>query len=175
MAVGCTLEGRVLRIESAEVLGGFEGFEGFLESGGPWVCGMDFSFGQPRPFVEALDRPSNWEGYVGKVSRLSKEEFEGAIKGQMAGRPKGDKYHYRLADRHPGSSSAMRLFREPVGKIFYRGAPCLLSSSVSVEPAVQGGASARRWRRTRWWSPGVSWAKGATRATGAKSRCPSRG
>jgi hypothetical protein len=40
--VGCTLEGRVLRIESAEVLGGFEGFEGFLESGGPWVCGMDF-------------------------------------------------------------------------------------------------------------------------------------
>jgi hypothetical protein len=54
-AVGCTLEGRVLRIESAEVLGDFEGFEGFLESGGPWVCEMDFSFGQPRPLVEALD------------------------------------------------------------------------------------------------------------------------
>jgi hypothetical protein len=40
--VGCTLEGRHLRVESAEILGGFEEFEGFLEHGGPWVCGMDF-------------------------------------------------------------------------------------------------------------------------------------
>lgn len=140
MAVGCTLEGRVLRVESAEVLGDFEGFEGFLESSGPWVCGMDFSFGQSRPLVEALDWPSNWEGYVGQVSRLSKEEFEGAIKGQMAGRPKGDKYHYRLADRCSGSSSAMRLFRVPVGKMFYRGAPRLLSSSVSVKPCRPRGS-----------------------------------
>ncbi len=134
MAVGCTLEGDTLRIESAEVLGGFGEFEGFLEKGGPWVCGMDFPFGQPRPLVEALGWPGTWEGYVGKVSRLPKEEFEGAIKDYMAGRPKGGKYHYRLADRRSGSSSAMRLFRVPVGKMFYRGAPLLLSSGVSVEP-----------------------------------------
>ena len=59
VAVECTLEDRVLRVEGAEVLGGFEGFERFLESGGPWVCGMDFPFGQPRPFVEALGWPSS--------------------------------------------------------------------------------------------------------------------
>ena len=140
IAVGCALENRILRVEDAGVLGGFEEFEGFLERGGPWVCGMDFPFGQPRPLVEALGWPPSWEGYVGKVSRLSKEEFEGAIKGHMAGRPKGDKYHYRLADRRSGSSSAMRLFRVPVGKMFYRGAPRLLSSGVSVEPCRPNGS-----------------------------------
>ncbi|HZY57850.1 MAG TPA: DUF429 domain-containing protein, partial [Rubrobacteraceae bacterium] len=75
-----------------------------------------------------------WEGYVGEVSKLSKEEFEDAIRGHMAGRPKGGKYHYRLADRRSGSSSAMMLFRVPVGKMFYRGAPRLLHFDVSVEP-----------------------------------------
>jgi hypothetical protein len=140
VAVGCALEGRVLRVESTEVLRGFEGFEGFLESGGPWVCGLDFPFGQPRALVEALGWPRAWEGYVGKVSRLSKEEFECAIKSHMAGRPKGAKYHYRLADRRSGSSSAMRLFRVPVGKMFYRGAPRLLSSSVSIEPSRPTGS-----------------------------------
>jgi hypothetical protein len=121
VAVECTLEDRGLRVEGAEVLDGFEGFERFLESGGPWVCGMDCPFGQPRPFVEALGWPSSWEGYVRTVSRLSREEFEDTIKGHIAGRPKGRKYHYRLADRRSGSSSAMMLFRVPVGKMFYQG------------------------------------------------------
>ena len=138
--VGCALKDSILHVESTEVLGGFEGFERFLEKGGPWACGMDFPFGQPRPLIEALAWPETWEGYVGKVSRLSKEEFEAAIKGHMAGRPEGSKYHYRLADRRSGSSSAMRLFRVPVGKMFYRGAPLLLSADVSVEPCRPTGS-----------------------------------
>ncbi len=140
IAVGCTLERGTLCVEVAEVFTGFEQFEGFLKSSGPWVCGMDFPFGQPRPLVEALGWPRAWEGYVGKVSHLSKEEFEGAIKGHMAGRPKGGKYHYRLADRRSGSSSAMMLFRVPVGKMFYQGAPRLLRSDVSVEPCRPTGS-----------------------------------
>ena len=138
--VACTLGDGKLRVESAEVLGGFEEFERFLGLGGPWACGMDFPFGQPRPLLEALAWPETWEGYVGKISRLSKEEFESAIKGHMAGRPEGSKYHYRLADRRSGSSSAMRLFRVPVGKMFYRGAPLLLSADVSVEPCRPTGS-----------------------------------
>ena len=138
--VGCALKDSILHVESTEVLGGFEEFERFLGSGGPWACGMDFPFGQPRPLIEALAWPETWEGYVGKVSRLSKEEFEAAIKGHMAGRPEGSKYHYRLADRRSGSSSAMRLFRVPVGKMFYRGAPLLLSADVSVEPCRPTGS-----------------------------------
>jgi len=139
--VGCALEGRALRLEEAEALSSFDEFEGFLERGGPWVCGMDFPFGQPRALVEALGWPRSWEGYVGKVSRLPKEEFERAIKNHMAGRPVGGKYHYRLADRRSGSSSAMMLFRVPVGKMFYQGAPRLLNSSVSIEPCRPPAAS----------------------------------
>ena len=137
--VGCTLEGRTLRPESSETLTSFEELEGFLAAGGPWVCGMDFPFGQPRDLVEALGWPPSWEGYVGKVSRLSKEEFEDSIKADMAKRPPGAKFRYRLADRRSRSTSAMRLFRVPVGKMFYRGAPLLLRSGVSVEPCRPTG------------------------------------
>lgn len=131
VAVGCAFDGRDLRVERAEALGGFDQFEAFLESDGPWVCGMDFPFGQPRSLVEALGWPANWEGYVGKVSRLSKAEFEEAIRADMATRPAGAKYRYRLADRRSHSSSAMMLFRVPVGKMFYQGAPRLFQSRVS--------------------------------------------
>ena len=132
--VGCTLEGHTLRPENAEILTSFEELEGFLATEGPWVCGMDFPFGQPRGLLEALGWPPSWEGYVGKVSRLPKDEFEEAIKADMAKRPPGAKFRYRLADRRSRSTSAMRLFRVPVGKMFYRGAPLLLRSGVSVEP-----------------------------------------
>jgi len=137
--LGCTLEGDTLRVEDSETLTGFGGFEGFLQRRGPWVCGMDFPFGQPRSLVVALGWPESWEGYVGEVGRLPKEEFEEEIRADMATRPAGRKWRYRLADRRSGSSSAMMLFRVPVGKMFYQGAPRLLASGVRVEPCRRNG------------------------------------
>lgn len=112
----------------------FEGFEDFLRLPGPWVCGIDFPFGQPKSLIEALCWPTGWEGYVGKVGSMTKEEFENAIRADMASRPKGSKWRYRLADKRSGSSSAMMLFRVPVGKMFFKGAPRLLASDVSIVP-----------------------------------------
>jgi hypothetical protein len=134
VALGCALEDAVLRVEGAEEMTHLAGFENFLRRPGPWVCGMDFPFGQPRSLVSALGWPEGWEGYVGEVAGLSKAEFEEAIRADMARRPAGSKYRYRLADRRSGSSSAMMLFRVPVGKMFYRGAPRLLEAGVRVEP-----------------------------------------
>ena len=134
VALRCTLRDGVLRVEDDEVLPSFSEFEAWLETPGPWVCGMDFPFGQPRSLVEALGWPGDWEGYVEKVSRMGKEAFEAAIRADMASRPYGEKWRYRLADRRSGSSSAMMLFRVPVGKMFFQGAPRLLRSGVSVEP-----------------------------------------
>ncbi len=134
VALRCALDADVLRVEGAREIMDFAGFDAFLRSPGPWVCGMDFPFGQPRSLVSALGWPEAWEGYVAAVAALSKEEFEGVIRADMAQRPAGSKYRYRLADRRSGSSSAMMLFRVPVGKMFYRGAPLLLASGVSVEP-----------------------------------------
>jgi hypothetical protein len=134
IVLGCTLEGDSLRVEDSETLTDFGGFEDFLQRRGPWVCGMDFPFGQPRSLITALGWPEGWEGYVGEVGRLSKEAFEDKIRADMAKRPPGSKWRYRLADRRSGSSSAMMLFRVPVGKMFYQGAPRLLASGVRVEP-----------------------------------------
>ncbi len=134
IALRCTLSESILRVEDSEQMTDFSGFEEFLERPGSWVCGMDFPFGQPKDLVAALGWPKRWEGYVAKVAGLEKDEFEGLIRADIARRPLGSKWRYRLADRRSGSSSAMMLFRVPVGKMFYRGAPRLLASGVSVEP-----------------------------------------
>ncbi len=139
IVLGCRLEEDSLRIEDSETLTDFSGFEDFLRRPGPWVCGMDFPFGQPRSLVAALGWPEGWEGYVGEVGGLSKDEFEDAIRADMATRPPGSKWRYRLADRRSHSSSAMMLFRVPVGKMFYQGAPRLLASDVRVEPCRRNG------------------------------------
>ena len=135
----CTLDADTLRVDEAETLTSFEQFEAWLGTPGPWVCGMDFPFGQPKDLVEALGWPPDWAGYVGEVHRLGKEGFEGAIRADMATRPYGKKWRYRLADWRSGSSSAMMLFRVPVGKMFFQGAPRLLRSGVSVEPCRPNG------------------------------------
>jgi hypothetical protein len=134
IALRCTLESNVLRVEDSQEMTNFAAFERFLQRPGPWVCGMDFPFGQPRSLVSALGWPEDWKGYVGEVARLSQKEFENAIRADMARRPAGSKYRYRLADLRSGSSSAMMLFRVPVGKMFYWGAPRLLASGISVQP-----------------------------------------
>ena len=139
IVLGCRLKDNLLRIEDSETLSDFAGFEAFLRKPGPWVCGMDFPFGQPGSLVAALGWPGAWKGYVGKVGGLSKQEFEDAIRADMATRPPGSKWRYRLADRRSRSSSAMMLFRVPVGKMFYQGAPRLLASGVRVEPCRRNG------------------------------------
>jgi hypothetical protein len=139
IVLGCRLEDEILRIEDSQTLTDFGGFEAFLRKPGPWVCGMDFPFGQPGSLVSALGWSENWEGYVGEVGNLSKDEFEDSIRADMATRPPGSKWRYRLADRRSGSSSAMMLFRVPVGKMFYQGAPRLLASGVRVEPCRRNG------------------------------------
>jgi hypothetical protein len=139
IVLGCILEGDSLRVEDSETLTDFGGFEDFLQRRGPWVCGMDFPFGQPRSLIAALGWSESWEGYVGEVGRLPKEEFEDKIRADMALRPAGSKWRYRLADSRSGSSSAMMLFRVPVGKMFYQGAPRLLASGVRVEPCRRNG------------------------------------
>ena len=139
IVLGCTLERDSLHVENSETLTDFGGFEDFLQRRGPWVCGMDFPFGQPRSLISALGWPENWEGYVGEVGRLPKAEFEEKIRSDMATRPAGRKWRYRLADRRSGSSSAMMLFRVPVGKMFYQGASHLLASGVRVEPCRRNG------------------------------------
>jgi hypothetical protein len=68
----CAPSEGILRVETAEEMTDFAGFEVFFVRPGPWVCGMDFPSGQPRSLVSALGRTEAREGYVGEVVRLLK-------------------------------------------------------------------------------------------------------
>jgi hypothetical protein len=134
----------------------FSAFETFLQQPGAWIAACDFPFGLPSQLLQNIGWPEGWCGYVGHVASLSKEGFGAALIEYMAGRPVGAKLHLRVADRIAGARSPMMLYRVPVGKMFFEGAPRLLASGVSIEPCsprpdprvvVEGYPAlvARRW------------------------------
>ncbi|HLO14342.1 MAG TPA: DUF429 domain-containing protein [Anaerolineales bacterium] len=128
----CRVAGESLCIESINHLKSFDDFEGFLNQPGPWVAGLDFPFGQPRQLIENLGWPGTWEDYVRYVSSLTKTEFTDTLASYCRGRAKGDKLHLRLTDKLARSRSPMMLYRVPVGKMFFEGAPRLLNSGVCI-------------------------------------------
>jgi hypothetical protein len=134
VAMSCTLEERTLRVEDGEVLANFEEFERFLEAGGPWTCGMDFPFGQPKQWVLDLGWPAFWKGYVKTVAEMSKEDFEAVVREYSRTRSEGNRLPKRIMDRRAGAQPPMKLDFIPVGKMFFQGAPRLLRSGLSVHP-----------------------------------------
>ena len=130
----CRLAEEGLFLESLGSLISFVEFEEFLHMPGPWVAGMDFPFGQPRKLIENLGWPQTWEGLIHHVSRMRKGEFVHVLETYCQGREKGDKHHLRRTDQLARSRSPMMLYRVPVGKMFFEGAPRLLKAGVSVYP-----------------------------------------
>ena len=130
----CTLSEKGLVLERLGRLTSFEEFEAFLRGPGPWVAGMDFPFGQPRTLIENLDWARTWDGYVSVVTGMAKSQFADALTSYCHGRKKGDKHHLRLTDRLAHSRSPMMLYRVPVAKMFFEGAPRLLLAGVSIQP-----------------------------------------
>src|SRR5580704_3847370 len=111
----CSLQRKRLRLEKILSLTTHESFAEFLCHEGPWIAGIDFPFGQPRKLIENLGWPIFWRGYVGKVEKLTKEEFEMNLADYRRGRAKGDKQHLRATDIGANSRSPMMLYGVPVG------------------------------------------------------------
>lgn len=128
-----------LTLESIEALTDFDAFTRCLEQPGPWVAGLDFPFGQPRSLVEARGWPSDWAGYVTHIGAWSMAEFEVELAAFRASRPPGHKHPLRLTDKLAQACSPLMLFGVPVGRMFFRGAPRLLRSGVSVRPGQPTG------------------------------------
>lgn len=139
--VTCLLENHVLRVEDFATFPDFEAFEAFLAQPGPWTAGLDFPFGQPLKLVMNLAWGTTWADYVGKVSMMTKQEFEAVLTAYRKPRAKGDKQHLRQADERANSRSPMMLYGVPVGKMFFQGAPRLLRSGVQVVPCHMNGDS----------------------------------
>lgn len=132
----CRLVDEVLSLEQLGALTSFTEFEFFLRLPGPWVAGMDFPFSQPRKSIENLGWPADWEGMIRHVASMSKAEFVHALESYCQAREAGDKHHLRFTDRIARSRSPMMLYRVPVGKMFFEGAPRLLQAGVSIPPCL---------------------------------------
>jgi hypothetical protein len=98
------------------------------------MAGIDFPFGQPRALIENLHWPRTWDGYVGFVARMTKPQFVAALLNYCSDRNSGDKHHLRVTDKLARSRSPMMLFRVPVAKMFFEGAPRLLKAGVNILP-----------------------------------------
>lgn len=132
----CTLSEKGLILERLGYLTSFDEFEHFLRQSGPWVAGMDFPFGQPRKLIENLGWPQTWNGYINCVAKMTKVQFVAVLTKYCDGRINGDKHHLRMTDRLAHSRSPMMLYRVPVAKMFFEGAPRLLKAGLSIPPCL---------------------------------------
>lgn len=130
----CTLSEKDLFLERLGRLTSFDEFESFLKQPGPWVAGMDFPFGQPRRLIENLHWTRTWDGYVSFIAGITKTQFVDILTNYCNARKEGDKHHLRLTDQLAHSRSPMMLYRVPVAKMFFEGAPRLLHAGVSIPP-----------------------------------------
>lgn len=135
------VEHDVLIVSRLEALAGFPAFEAMLVEPGPWIGGFDFPFGQPRIVVETLGWPADWAGYVTDLARRGKAAFEEDINRFIAQAPVGAKRPPRAADRGAGAHSPVKLHYQPVGRMFFQGAPRLLQAGLSIPGLRPNGGS----------------------------------
>ncbi len=135
-AASAVLAGGDLCIDSARPLKSFKDFEEQLAAPGPWVAGIDLPFGQPRRLICALGWPQSWPAYVRHVEKMEKDEFVCEIRAYQEKRLKGHKEHKRITDECAKSLSPMKLYGQPVGKMFFEGAPRILRSGASIVPCA---------------------------------------
>ncbi|WP_246035521.1 DUF429 domain-containing protein [Dictyobacter kobayashii] len=130
----CRLEAETLTVQECLLFPQFVAFEQFLQQPGPWIMACDFPFGQPRQLIHNLSWPHSWPDYVHAVDAMGKANFSQTLIAYSKARPAGNKLHQRLADKLAGAISPMMMYRVPVGKMFFEGAPRLLKSGASVLP-----------------------------------------
>lgn len=130
----CDLERRTLRVLQVRLAPDFDAFSAHLDTRGPWVTGFDFPFGLPSDFLQAAQLPAAWCDYVATIARGGKDKFEFAVQGFIASQPELCKYPRRVTDYKSDSASPLNIVNPPVGKMFFAGAPRLLSSDVNIQP-----------------------------------------
>jgi len=130
----CDLDRRTLHVLRVRLAIDFESFEAQLQTPGPWIAGFDFPFGLPLDFLKAAGLPNSWPDYVATIASGGKDKFEFAVQGFVACQPESSKYPRRVTDQNADSVSPMNIVNPPVGKMFFAGAPRLLSSGINIKP-----------------------------------------
>ena len=137
--VRCHERGDALYLDLLTSLSSFEMLQNFLHSDGPWIAGIDFPFGQPRPMVEAMGWPLTWEGYVEAVAAMQESEFRAALESYWANGASIQHEQLRTTDRlapvECRTSNGIG-----AGERFFFGAPRLLGIEVCVLPCRETSA-----------------------------------
>ncbi len=134
------LSGNQLRITALTPIYDFAGVRALLDLPGPWIAGLDFPFGLPRKFLEAVGWGASWAEQAGRVAKMTKGEFESVLMAYKAGQPDGQKEPGRRADRLPKAKSPLKLHNPPVGKMYFEGVRLLLDSQASILPCRPSGS-----------------------------------
>jgi hypothetical protein len=137
-------------LDAVEAIETLDGFAAFLRADLRWIGGFDLPFGQPRSLIEQEGWPTDWRAFVRFYCGQPRDRLRGAFKRWCAGRPVGDKFAWRRADKPAGSSPAMRWANPPVAWMMHAGIGRMLAAGL-VFPAHgvprrrrRGGAGADR-------------------------------
>ena len=133
------------RVAEIRELGSLAAFDELLREPGEWLGGFDLPFGQPRALIEHEGWPTDWPAFVGFFCAQPRPCLRAVFRRWCAGRPAGDKFAWRQADRPAGSSPAMRWTNPPVAWMMHAGIGRMLAAGLAF-PAhrVAGRGAARR-------------------------------
>lgn len=150
VAVGrltATRHGHTYAVDTIRSLATRDAFAAFLAEPGPWLGGFDLPFGQPRPLIEHEGWPTDWRQFVRFYCGQPRESLRAVFRRWCAGRPVGDKFAWRKADKPAGSSPAMRWTNPPVAWMMHAGIEVMLEAGLAF-PAHGVPAAAERDAQT---------------------------
>ena len=145
VAVGRVVGGRdpAYRLETIRALGSLDEYAAFLRAPGAWLGGFDLPFGQPRSLIEHEGWPTAWRRFVEFFCRQPRDSLRDCFRRWCAGRPAGDKFAWRAADKPAGSSPAMRWTNPPVAWMMHAGIGRMLAAGLAF-PAHRTAGDGRR-------------------------------
>ena len=120
----------VYAVSEVRELTDFAAFDTFLATPGPWLGGFDLPFSQPRTLITHEGWPTDWPAFVRFYCRQPREELRATFRRWCAGRPIGDKFAWRAADKTAGSSPAMRWTNPPVAWMMHAGIGRMLDAGL---------------------------------------------
>lgn len=145
LAHGQLQGGRVL-LTRLQRLDSLDAFAAWLQESCVWVGGFDLPFGLPRPLIENLGWPLEWQASIRHYATLGRPEIRTLFAAYCDARPVGHKFAHRATDRVADSSPSMKWVNPPVAYMLHAGVPRLLDAGVYF-PGLQPQSAQRSPQR----------------------------
>jgi len=125
-----------LQVNALHTWASFAAFQDWLQAEkSAWICAIDAPLSFPATFWAFFHWPTtDWQACAQHLANLTMPEFEAMVTAYSAAHPPGAKLPMRWTDRLTKSSSPVRLYRVPVGRMAFRLWPLLLQAAVHLHP-----------------------------------------